>query len=57
MIAKDQRLYEKYGLNVELQMAPPEFEGGKEATAPFLTRVWRRLGIEEYPEIDILVRV
>jgi NitT/TauT family transport system substrate-binding protein len=55
VIARDQGLYEKYGLDIEFQMGVPEFEGGKEPHAPFWTRVWRRLGLEKYPETDIRV--
>jgi len=38
VIAYDQGLYEKYGLDVELFMPPPEFDGGIEARRGFLTR-------------------
>lgn len=55
VIAKDQGLYEKYGLDVELQMAPPEFDGAIEPHAPFWARVRRRLGLEDYPDVDIRV--
>ncbi len=55
VIAADQGLFEKYGVAVELKMSDPEFEGGKQPVAPFFTRVRRRLGFIEYPEIDITV--
>ncbi len=55
VIAEDQGLYEKHGLDVELRLAPPEFEGGIETHPPFWTRVWRRLGLQEVPDPDILV--
>jgi len=55
VIAKDQGLFAKYGVDVEIQMAEPEFEGGKIPHAPIFTRVRRRLGLIEYPSIDIQV--
>ena len=55
VIAYDQGLYEKYGLNVELAMAPAEFEGGKDPHPRFWRRVIRKLGIESYPETAITV--
>ena len=55
VIAADQGLYEKHGLDVELWLPPPEFEGGIETHPPFWTRVWRRLGLQEEPDPDILV--
>ena len=55
VIAADQGLYEKHGLAVELRLSSPEFEGGIETHPPFWTRVWRRLGLQEYPSADIYV--
>ena len=55
VIAADQGLYEKHGLTVELRLPPLEFDGGIDPRASFWTRVWRRLGFEEYPEVDIHV--
>ncbi len=55
VIAEDQGLYEKHGLDVELWLPPPEFEGGIEKPPPFWTRVWRHLGLQEEPVPDIIV--
>jgi len=55
VIAEDQGLYEKHGLDVELRLTPPEFEGGIETHPPFWPRVWRRLGLQEVPDPDIFV--
>lgn len=55
VIAYDQGLYEKYGLEIELAMAPPEFEGGREPHPKFWRRVYRKLGLEPYPEPEITV--
>ncbi len=42
VIAEDQGLYEKYGLDVDLRMPRPEFEGGR-ATRGLLTRIIDRI--------------
>jgi len=51
VIAYDQGLYEKYGLDVELFMPPPEFDGGIEARRGFLTRH----GLKKAEPVDIIV--
>ena len=44
VIALDQGLYEKYGLDVEVKLEDPEFEGGKHLPSDaFIARAWRRL--------------
>ncbi len=55
IIAKDQNLYEKYGLDVELSISSPEFEDGKETTLPFPIRALRRLRLTSSPDVDIHV--
>lgn len=56
VIALDQRLYEKHGLDVKLDMPPPDFDGGIEVNADgLLSRTWRRLRFEEPPPFDMLV--
>ena len=55
VIAYDQGLYEKYGLEVELLMSNPEFEEGRVPHAKFWRRVIRKLGFEAYPETKIHV--
>jgi ABC-type nitrate/sulfonate/bicarbonate transport system substrate-binding protein len=55
VIAKDQGFFEKHGVTVEFQMAEPEFDGGKIPRAPLWTRVQRRLGFIDYPEIDMQI--
>lgn len=55
VIAYDQGLYEKYGLDVELLMGTPEFEGARDPHAKFWRRVVRKLGFESYPETEITV--
>ena len=55
VIAEDQGLYEKHGLDVELRMSPPEFEGGRNAQLDFWSRVWRRLGLREFRQNDIFI--
>ena len=55
VIAADQGFYEKHGLDVKLTMSPPEFEGARIPKAPILTRVMRNLGMQEYPQPEILV--
>lgn len=51
VIAKDQGLYEKHGLDVELWMPPPEFEGGREARRD----LWTRLRLRDRVPADIFV--
>lgn len=55
VIAHDQGLYRKYGLDVEFRLPPPEFDGGKIPRAPLLLRIQRRLGLVERGREDILV--
>jgi ABC-type nitrate/sulfonate/bicarbonate transport system substrate-binding protein len=55
VIALDRGLYEKHGLDVELRMPPPEFDGGTETHAPFWTRASRLLGLQKQPSADIIV--
>jgi ABC-type nitrate/sulfonate/bicarbonate transport system substrate-binding protein len=57
IIAWDQGLYAKHGLDVEMIIPGPEFEGGKEipARTDFLTSWKRRLGLEAQ-EIDVEIR-
>lgn len=55
VIAQDQGLYRKYGLDIEFQLQPPEFEGGRIPRAPLLTRIQRRLGLVARPYPDIHV--
>ncbi len=54
VIAEDQGLYEKHGLDVEFWLPPPEFEGGIE-TPSYWTRVWRLRVLQEVLDPDILV--
>ena len=55
VIAKDQGLYEKHGLDVEFWLPPPEFEGGINAYVGFWTSIWMALGLQEAPNPDIFV--
>jgi hypothetical protein len=55
VIALDQRLYEKHGLDIELRLPPPEFVGGIQAQPRFRSRVLMRLGLQEEPSPDIIV--
>ena len=55
VIAYDQGLYEKYGLEVELLMGTPEFEGARDPHPKLWRRVVRKLGFEHYPETEITV--
>ena len=55
VIAYDQGLYEKYGLEVELLMGAPEFEGAYEPHPKFWRRVIRKLRFQSYPETEITV--
>jgi len=43
IIALDQGLYEKYGLEIDLRMPAPSFEGGRRWHPGILTRISRRL--------------
>ncbi len=51
VIAYDQGLYKKHGLDVELFMPPPEFDGGMEARRGLLTRH----GLRKAKPVDIVV--
>ena len=43
VIALDQRLYEKYGLDIEVRMEPSEFEGGvRMPSTNLIARIWRK---------------
>ena len=53
VIAADQGLYEKYGLDVELWLGDPELEGGKKTYLRFWESVWMVLGLRE-PEVDVV---
>jgi hypothetical protein len=56
LIAWDQGLYEKHGLDVRLEMPPPDFEQGIEVGADgLLIRTWRRLRWKPAPPFDITV--
>jgi ABC-type nitrate/sulfonate/bicarbonate transport system substrate-binding protein len=57
IIAYDQGLYAKHGLDIELIIPGPEFEGGKEIPAEvgFWTGLKRRVGLEAQ-EIDVEIR-
>lgn len=55
VIAAAQGLYEKHGLDVELRLPPPDFDGGIEPRADFWTRVRRRLRLEDRAVEDINV--
>ena len=55
VIALDQRLYEKYGVDVEIWMPPPDFEGGTNTFTRLVYRLTDRLGIRSW-EPDIIVR-
>jgi ABC-type nitrate/sulfonate/bicarbonate transport system substrate-binding protein len=55
IIAMDQGFYGKYGLDVELQMPPPEFEAGIRPQSKLWQRVLRRLGLQQQSDSDILV--
>ncbi len=44
VIAADQGLYEKYGLDVEIEMEPPAFDGGIRMPSNAIgARIWRRI--------------
>lgn len=43
MIAVDQGLFEKYGLEIDLRLPPPDFEGGINLQPGIFTRISRRL--------------
>lgn len=60
VIALDQGLYEKYGLDIEVRLEPPEFEGGvRMPSTNLIARIWRRsraLASDEpswNPDVDI----
>lgn len=53
VIAADQGLYEKHGLDVELWLGEPAFEGGVKTHLRLWTSVRMLLGLEEAPEPDI----
>ncbi|HEX3485951.1 MAG TPA: ABC transporter substrate-binding protein [Micropepsaceae bacterium] len=55
VIAQDQGLYKKYGLNVELWMVTPGAEDRVVVRADLLTRIWRAIGINtpQNPDVDI----
>lgn len=60
VIAEDQGLYEKYGLDVDLRMPPPKSDGGRRTHAEGLAgQVWRRLwtktGVSESWKADIFI--
>jgi len=55
VIAEDQDLYAKYGLDVELRTGPPPFDGGRQGQPDFWTRVWRKLGVASLPPPQIFV--
>jgi NitT/TauT family transport system substrate-binding protein len=57
IIAYDQGLYAKHGLDIEMIIPGPEFEGGKEipAEVDFWTGLKRRVGVETQ-EIDVEIR-
>jgi NitT/TauT family transport system substrate-binding protein len=43
VIALDQGLYEKYGLDIEVKLEPPEFEGGvRMPSTNLIARIWRK---------------
>jgi len=43
MIAVDQGLFEKYGLEIDLRLPPPDFDGGIDLRTGILNRISRRL--------------
>lgn len=55
VIAQELGLYRKYGLDVEFQMPPPEFDAAIIPRAPLLLRVQRRLGLIQRPLPAIVV--
>ncbi len=56
VIAWDQGLYEKHGLDVRLEMPPPDFDGGITVGADgLLVRIWRRLRWQPEPSYDVYV--
>ena len=54
LIAADQGLYEKHGLDVEFLTGDPEFEGGIKTYLGFWTSVGVFLGLQEEPVPDIM---
>jgi ABC-type nitrate/sulfonate/bicarbonate transport system substrate-binding protein len=55
VIATDQGLYEKHGLDVELWLGPPNPERGVKTYLRFWTSVWMLLGLREAPETDLII--
>lgn len=55
VIAYDQGLYEKYGLNLELRLREPGPGGQVISHTNFLTRMSRALGIVDVPRPDIII--
>ena len=55
VIAMDQGLYEKNGLNVELWLASPDSEQRTVVHGDLWTRIWRGLGINTPQQPDIFV--
>ncbi len=57
VIALDQGLYEKYGLDVDVRMPRPDFEGGIGPQSGLFARIARRLdrtfGSDDWPPISI----
>lgn len=55
VIALDQNLYEKYGVDIEIWMPAPEFKGGTNTFSRWTRGLANRLGIGSW-EPDIIVR-
>lgn len=60
VIAEDQGLYDKYGLDVDLRMPPPEFDGGiythdKGMVGRVWNRFWVRVGVSDPWKADVFV--
>ncbi|HXJ02363.1 MAG TPA: ABC transporter substrate-binding protein [Micropepsaceae bacterium] len=53
IIAEDQGLYRKYGVNVELWMASPQSESRVLVRGDILTRIWRFIGINMPQKADV----
>jgi NitT/TauT family transport system substrate-binding protein len=51
VIAYDQNLYEKHGLDVDLRIPSPEFDGGREQSAG----LWDRLGLGDSLPAEIVI--
>ena len=56
VIAEDQGLYAKYGLDVELWTGPPPFDGGRQGKRDLWRRVGNRLGLVDHPPVEIWVQ-